>query len=157
MPEGSARCGPGGPETRAERSFKPSPVYPQPSVTLWCPASWAKRLSLYSPPYSPPCSPAYAVHCVSCAIARADSVRIAHNPPMSRSPPSNPPPLEPALGVLELRLMLGLSQVELGALIGCDRYEISRIEHGGPCSRKTRAALRLLHALSACGEILPRD
>ena len=76
---------------------------------------------------------------------------------MSISPPSNPPPLEPALGVLELRLMLGLSQVEFGALIGCDRYEISRIEHGGPCSRKTRAALRLLHALSACGEILPRD
>ena len=62
-----------------------------------------------------------------------------------------------ALQIRDLRAALGLNQVEFGALIGCTQPEISRMEAGGPISRKTRAALVLLQWLEETGEPIPTN
>ena len=62
-----------------------------------------------------------------------------------------------ALQIRDLRVALGLNQTEFGGLIGCTQPEISRLEAGGPISRKTRAALVLLQWLEETGEPIPNQ
>ena len=57
--------------------------------------------------------------------------------------------------IRDLRTALGLNQSDFGRLIGCTQPEISRLEAGGPISRKTRAALVLLQWLEETGEPIP--
>lgn len=57
--------------------------------------------------------------------------------------------------IRDLRQALGLNQAEFGRLLGCSQPEISRMEAGGPISRKTKAALVLLQWLEETGETLP--
>ena len=59
------------------------------------------------------------------------------------------------LQIRDLRAALGLNQADFGGLIGCTQPEISRMEAGGPISRKTRAALVLLQWLEETGEPIP--
>ena len=60
-----------------------------------------------------------------------------------------------ALQIRDLRAALGLNQADFGGLIGCTQPEISRMEAGGPISRKTRAALVLLQWIEETGEPIP--
>ena len=61
------------------------------------------------------------------------------------------------LQIRDLRAALGLNQADFGRLIGCTQPEISRLEAGGPISRKTRAALVLLQWLEETGEPIPTN
>ena len=61
------------------------------------------------------------------------------------------------LQIRDLRKSIGLNQGDFGRLIGCTQPEISRLEAGGPISRKTRAALVLLQWLEETGEPIPTN
>ena len=61
------------------------------------------------------------------------------------------------LQIRDLRKSIGLHQGDFGRLIGCTQPEISRLEAGGPISRKTRAALVLLQWLEETGEPIPNQ
>ena len=59
------------------------------------------------------------------------------------------------LQIRDLRKSIGLNQADFGRLIGCTQPEISRMEAGGPISRKTRAVLVLLQWMEESGESIP--